>query len=76
METKKYLIKTLGCQMNKSDSERISAYLDDLSYNDSKNRKKADLVIITTCGVRQSAEDRVYGMIPRIKKENPASRRV
>jgi len=67
---KKYHIITIGCQMNKSDSERIGSYLENLGYVWSSNKSLADLVVITTCGVRQSAEDRVYGLIPAIKKEN------
>jgi len=60
--------------MNKSDSERIAGYLENLGYKESDNRKEAELVIITTCGVRQSAEDRVYGLVPKIKKENKRAR--
>ncbi len=56
--------------MNKSDSERIAACLEDMGYRESENRNQADLVVLTTCGVRQSAEDRIYGLVPKIKKEN------
>lgn len=56
--------------MNKSDSERVAGYLNEYGLKMTDNRKKADLVIINTCGVRQSAEDRVYGLVPKIKKEN------
>ncbi len=66
---KTYHIITIGCQMNKSDSERMASFLDDLGYTEVSERKQADLVVINTCGVRQSAEDRIYGLIPRIKKE-------
>lgn len=65
-----YNIITIGCQMNKSDSERVAGYLNECGLKNVKDRKKADLVIINTCGVRQSAEDRVYGLVPKIKKEN------
>lgn len=68
---KTYHIITIGCQMNKSDSERIAAYLDDLGMAEEADRAKADIVIITTCGVRESAESRIYGLIPKIQKENP-----
>ena len=67
---KTYRIITIGCQMNKSDSERIAAYLDDIGYQETKKREQADLVVLTTCGIRQSAEDRVYGLAHKIKKEN------
>jgi len=68
---KTYHIITIGCQMNKSDSERIASYLEFYGFKNEEIRKKADLVIINTCGVRQSAENRNYGLIPGIKKENP-----
>jgi len=56
--------------MNKSDSERISGHLEDHGLSFTEKRGEADLVIINTCGVRQSAEDRIYGLVPKIKKEN------
>ncbi|MEA3272723.1 MAG: tRNA (N6-isopentenyl adenosine(37)-C2)-methylthiotransferase MiaB, partial [Patescibacteria group bacterium] len=74
MKNKTYNIITIGCQMNKSDSERIAGYLENLGYKWFDDRNKADLVVVNTCGVRQSAEDRVYGIIPRIKKKNPKTK--
>lgn len=59
--------------MNKADSERIANYLENLGYIESP-RNEANLVVLTTCGVRQSAEDRIYGLIPKIKKENKKSK--
>jgi tRNA-2-methylthio-N6-dimethylallyladenosine synthase len=67
---KTYYITTIGCQMNKSDSERIAAYLEFYGFKQELNRNKAGLVIVNTCGVRQAAENRNYGLIPEIKKEN------
>ena len=69
---KKYYIITIGCQMNKSDSERIASYLENLGFILAEERLKADFVVITTCGVRASAENRIFGLIPHVRKENPA----
>ncbi|MFH1661994.1 MAG: MiaB/RimO family radical SAM methylthiotransferase [Candidatus Falkowbacteria bacterium] len=66
----KYFIITIGCQMNKSDSERIAGYLEENGYKPARNRKQADLVILVTCGIRQSAENRAYSFVNQIKKEN------
>lgn len=74
MKQKTYHIITIGCQMNKSDSERIAGYLEKRGFTLAKNQDQADLVVVTTCGVRQSAEDRVYGLIPKIKKANKKAR--
>jgi tRNA-2-methylthio-N6-dimethylallyladenosine synthase len=71
---KKYNITTIGCQMNRSDSERIAGYLEALGYAKAKREEAADLEVFTTCGVRQSAEDRVYGLVPRVRKKNPKAK--
>ena len=64
----KYYIKTFGCQMNFSDSERIASLLENIGYKLAKEISKADLVLINTCSVRQSAEDRVYGTLRNLNK--------
>jgi tRNA-2-methylthio-N6-dimethylallyladenosine synthase len=72
--SKKYFIITFGCQMNKSDSERIATILEEKGYNPIKADlptealAKADLIVVNMCSVRQSAVDRVYGLIPKFKK--------
>ncbi|MFH1412662.1 MAG: tRNA (N6-isopentenyl adenosine(37)-C2)-methylthiotransferase MiaB [bacterium] len=71
---KTYHIITIGCQMNKSDSERIAKYLEDYGFVLEQDKFKADLIVLTTCGVRQSAEDRIYGLVPRIKNYNPQAK--
>ncbi|PLX21317.1 tRNA (N6-isopentenyl adenosine(37)-C2)-methylthiotransferase MiaB [Candidatus Parcubacteria bacterium] len=71
MNKKTYNIFIIGCQMNKSDSERIAFSLESLGYFPEEDIYKASLVVITTCGVRQSAEDRIYGLIPAVRRKNP-----
>jgi len=68
---KTYFIKTFGCQMNVSDSERIAGFLEAQKFKLAENIRKADLVIFNTCGVRQTAEDRAYGQIHNLRKNNP-----
>jgi tRNA-2-methylthio-N6-dimethylallyladenosine synthase len=72
MHYQTYHIITIGCQMNKADSERISSYLNSKRIINT-DQKSADLVIINTCGVRQKAEDRIYGLVEQIKKDNKNS---
>lgn len=57
----KYLILTIGCQMNKSDSERLSAVLDDLGFEQTESETEANLIFVNACSVRQSAIDRIFG---------------
>jgi len=53
--------------MNKSDSERITAVLKEAGYKLASSIQEADLVLTNMCSVRQSAVDRVYGLIPKFK---------
>jgi tRNA-2-methylthio-N6-dimethylallyladenosine synthase len=67
---KTYHIITIGCQMNEADSERIASYLEFYGFKKAEKRQDAGVVVLNTCGIRQKAEDRNYGLIPVIKKEN------
>lgn len=59
--------------MNYSDSERIAGLLEKYGLKKALNVKEADLAVFNTCGVRQMAEDRVYGQIHnlRVRSQNP-----
>lgn len=62
----KYHITTYGCQMNWSDSEKISAVLQCLGYQPASHQNEADLIVINSCSVRQSAIDKIYGQLNHI----------
>jgi tRNA-2-methylthio-N6-dimethylallyladenosine synthase len=64
----KYLIITFGCQMNESDSERISSLLEKSGHSPAKDLKGADLIVVNMCSVRQSAVDRVFGIAQTLKE--------
>jgi len=64
----KYHIVTFGCQMNKSDSERIASLLDRLGMEEVAYPAQADFILLNSCSVRQSAEDRIYGQIRNFAK--------
>jgi tRNA-2-methylthio-N6-dimethylallyladenosine synthase len=68
---KKYQIITIGCQMNKADSERLAAFLESNGLKPEKNIVRVGLLIINTCSIRQAAEDRLYGLVNQIRKDNP-----
>jgi tRNA-2-methylthio-N6-dimethylallyladenosine synthase len=55
--------------MNQSDAERIATYLEEYKVKPAASIDAAGLIVFVTCGVRQSAEDRVYGQINNIKKK-------
>jgi tRNA-2-methylthio-N6-dimethylallyladenosine synthase len=71
-----YHIWTVGCQMNKADSERMGAALEQLGLQESTEANGADVVVLNSCVVRQNAEDRVVGMLTSLKpwkERNPHS---
>ena len=57
--------------MNHSDSERIATVLGNNGLKAASNINEADFVIFNTCGVRQMAEDRVYGQVHNLAARNP-----
>jgi tRNA-2-methylthio-N6-dimethylallyladenosine synthase len=59
----KYHIWTEGCQMNVSDSQRVASALEQLGYQAEPDIEQADVVVLNTCVVRQSAEDKAYGRL-------------
>ncbi len=72
-----YFIWTIGCQMNKAESQRLAGCLDAAGYREVGSPREADLVVLNTCVVRQSAEDRVRGMLGQLKglkRERPQTR--
>jgi tRNA-2-methylthio-N6-dimethylallyladenosine synthase len=54
--------------MNHSDSERITSVLEKIGYKKSPDINEADLIVVNMCSVRQSAVDRVYGLLDKFEK--------
>ncbi len=61
-------VRSFGCQLNVSDGEKIKGVLAQLGYGFTDSEQDADLVILNTCAVRESAEDRVFGIVGSMKK--------
>ncbi len=56
-------LETLGCQMNRLDSELILTALAAEGYQTVESRTRADVILYNTCSVRQHAEDKVYSRL-------------
>ena len=70
---KKLFIDTLGCQMNKSDTERIIGMLSHFGYEQTQDENEADLFIVNTCAIRQLSVDKAYSRLGnwgKIKRKN------
>lgn len=76
METKQktYYIFNYGCQMNASDTEHYAGQLEELGYMPADDFHTADVIIVNTCCVRESAEKKIAGKIgelKNVKTKNP-----
>lgn len=76
METKQktYYIFNYGCQMNASDTEHYAGQLEELGYISADDFHAADVIIVNTCCVRESAEKKIAGKIgelKNVKTKNP-----
>jgi len=72
----KYFLKTYGCQMNVSDAEQISGWYESQGWQAAQTIDKADEIVIVTCSVRQTAEDRVYGLINNLSKSKKPKQKI
>ena len=67
-------VDTYGCQQNEADSETIRGTLREMGYHFTQSEAEADLIIINTCAVRESAENRIWGNVGALthtKKAKP-----
>lgn len=65
---KKFFIHKFGCQLNFADAEKMEGILLQEGFEKSESDEEADLILLCTCAVRESAENRVYGFLGELKK--------
>ena len=71
-----YFIETFGCQMNERDSESIAGLLEREGFSPAQNASDADVVVVNTCAVRQSAEEKVWSHLGKLAYESGRSGKV
>lgn len=67
MSMNNYFIYTYGCQMNVHESEKLAGILVSCGYSQCDRAEDADVIVLNTCCVRETAETKVYGHLGRIK---------
>ncbi|MBQ0066671.1 MAG: tRNA (N6-isopentenyl adenosine(37)-C2)-methylthiotransferase MiaB [Phascolarctobacterium sp.] len=70
---KYYSIINYGCQMNESDAEHYAGQLKELGYVQAEDFHHADVIVVNTCCVRESAEKRIAGKIGELKAVKTAN---
>ena len=65
--TRKYVVRTYGCQMNEHDSERIAGLFDADGMDQASSEEDADVIVLNTCCIRENADNKLYGHLWRLK---------
>ncbi len=65
---KRYQVVTYGCQMNENDTEKIKGILEFMGHCETEGLEDTDIFLINTCCVRETAENKVFGLLGRLKK--------
>src|SRR5512136_1447227 len=63
----KYHVWTEGCQMNVADSQRLESAFEKLGLESTSRAADADVIVLNTCVVRQSAEDKAYSYLQSLR---------
>ena len=74
-ETRLVKFLVYGCQMNFAEAERMAGQLREIGFESTEDAERADLVLMHTCCVRETAEGKAYGKIgeiKRLKREKPS----
>ena len=65
---KLYHVITYGCQMNSHESEKIEGMLGSAGYSQTQEPQSADVIVVNTCCIRESAESKIVSNIGALKK--------
>jgi len=66
--SRKYVLRTYGCQMNEHDSERIAGLLEMDGLEQTESFEEADVIVLNTCCIRENADNKLYGQLGNLKK--------
>ena len=65
----KIFINTMGCQMNVYDSKRMKDALEVHGYSETDDPKKADVILVNTCHIREKASEKLFSELGRLGRE-------
>ena len=66
--TRRFHVRTYGCQMNENDSERIAGLLTAEGMEPTDDLEAADVIVLNTCCIRENADNKLYGHLGRLKE--------
>jgi tRNA-2-methylthio-N6-dimethylallyladenosine synthase len=65
--SRRFHVRTFGCQMNENDSERIAGVLAGQGMEPTDDIEQADVIVLNTCCIRENADNKLYGHLGRLK---------
>ncbi len=65
----KFMVNVIGCQMSAKDGEKLGGILEACGYTESQDDRDCDVILFTTCTVRENANQKLYGRIGRLKHQ-------
>ena len=65
--SKRFAIRTYGCQMNVHDSEKVATLLEDSGLSAADGEGDADVLVINTCSIRDKAEHQLYSDLGKLR---------
>ncbi len=68
LQSKRFAIRTYGCQMNVHDSEKVATLLENSGLVAAPNESEADVLVINTCSIRDKAEHQLYSDLGRLRE--------
>ncbi len=68
LKSKRFAIRTYGCQMNVHDSEKVTTLLEDSGLVEAPGEAEADVLVINTCSIREKAEHQLYSDLGRLRE--------
>jgi tRNA-2-methylthio-N6-dimethylallyladenosine synthase len=63
----KYYLESHGCQMNTADSQRLASALERMGHRAALDMHEADILVVNTCVVRESAEQKAFNRLHEFK---------
>lgn len=63
------MVNVIGCQMSAKDGEKLQGILERCGYRSSTDADDSDIILFTTCTVRENANQKLYGRIGRLKHQ-------
>jgi tRNA-2-methylthio-N6-dimethylallyladenosine synthase len=67
LQSKRFAIRTYGCQMNVHDSEKVATLLEAAGHQPAADEAEADLLVINTCSIRDKAEHQLYSDLGKLR---------